>query len=228
MTFLAENGRGIFPATPKNSGLSFKLKDSVMDDYGRRIVIDLGFEAVLGEASRAIREEGLQMIARIDVRDHLWRNLGHDFRRYFLLEAWSPELALEALRYNLEAGTILPMTLAIYELAMSTLAVFLWALAYAPAQAVTMSFMTLALAQIFHLGNARSHQPVLDPAHAFANRYAVGAVVISVMLQIASAQFAPLGMLLRVVSLGFREWWVVFLFSSVTALVGQVIRLVAR
>jgi Ca2+-transporting ATPase len=110
----------------------------------------------------------------------------------------------------------------------STLAAFSWALAYAPAQAVTMSFMTLALAEIFHLGNARTHRPVLDPAHAFANRYAVGAVVVSVMVQVASSQWAPLGAVLHVVSLGSREWCVVFLFSSVTALVGQGIKLAHR
>lgn len=88
-----------------------------MNDYGRRIVLDLGFEAVLGEVSRAIREEGLQMIARVDIRDHFWRHLGHDFRQYFLLDAWSPEFAFEALRHNLEAGTMFPTTFAIYELA---------------------------------------------------------------------------------------------------------------
>jgi len=88
-----------------------------MDDYGRRIVIDLGFDAVLGEASHAIREEGLQMTARIDVRDHFQRELRHDFRQYFLLEAWSPELAFQALRVNLEAGTIFHTTFAVYELA---------------------------------------------------------------------------------------------------------------
>lgn len=88
-----------------------------MNDYGRRIVVDSGFEAVVGETCRAIREEGLQMVARIDVRDHFWRDLGHDFRHYFLLEVWSPELALEALRHNLDVGTVLPTTVAIYELA---------------------------------------------------------------------------------------------------------------
>lgn len=92
--------------------------DSVMnDDYGRRIVLDMGFEPVVGEASRAIRQEGLHIIARIDVRDHFWRDLGRDFRQYFLIDAWSPELALDALRHNLDAGTILPTTFAIYELA---------------------------------------------------------------------------------------------------------------
>ena len=88
-----------------------------MNDYGRRVVVDLEFETLVGETRRAIREEGLQVIARIDVRDHFWRELGHDFRQYILIDAWSSELALEALRHNLETGTILPTRFAIYELA---------------------------------------------------------------------------------------------------------------
>jgi uncharacterized protein (DUF302 family) len=84
---------------------------------GRRIVIDAGFEEAICDVSRAIREEGLQMMARIDIRDHFWRDLGHDFRHYFLIEAWSPELALEALCHNLDVATLLPTTFAIYELA---------------------------------------------------------------------------------------------------------------
>jgi uncharacterized protein (DUF302 family) len=88
-----------------------------MNDFGRRIVVDLGFDAVLEELSRAIREEGLQTIARIDVRDHFWRDIAHDFRQYFVIEAWSPELALDALRLNLDVGAILPTAFAVYELA---------------------------------------------------------------------------------------------------------------
>lgn len=89
-----------------------------MNDYGRRrIVVDSGFEAVVGELSRAINEEGLQMIARVDVRDRFWRDLARDFRRYLLIEAWSPELALDALSHDVEVETILPTTFVIYELA---------------------------------------------------------------------------------------------------------------
>ena len=87
-----------------------------MDDYGRRIVVDLEFDAALAEAADAIRAEGLQTIARIDVRDGLRRALGRDFRRYVLMEAWSPELAFEALRCNLDAGTMLATTFVAYEL----------------------------------------------------------------------------------------------------------------
>ncbi len=88
-----------------------------MNDYGCRVVVDLGFEAALGEASRAIREEGLQIVARIDVRNHFWRDIMPHFRQYFLLQVWSPELALETLRRDLDVGTLLPTTFAVYELA---------------------------------------------------------------------------------------------------------------
>ena len=87
-----------------------------MDDYGRRIVVDLEFDAALVEAADAIHAEGLQTIARTDVRDGLQRALGRNCRRYVLMEVWSPELAFEALRSNLDAGTVLPTTFVVYEL----------------------------------------------------------------------------------------------------------------
>jgi len=87
-----------------------------MTTYSRRIVLESDYETALGDLSRALKDEGLQVIARIDVRDHCWRN-GHDFRRYLLLEAWSPDLAFEALRQTLDAGPLLTTTLAVYELA---------------------------------------------------------------------------------------------------------------
>jgi uncharacterized protein (DUF302 family) len=88
-----------------------------MSDYGRRIVVDLEFETAVSDTSRLIRQEGLKIIARIDVRDHFWRDRSHDFRRYLLIDAWSSTLAVEALRHNLDVGPILPITFAIYELA---------------------------------------------------------------------------------------------------------------
>jgi uncharacterized protein (DUF302 family) len=88
-----------------------------MSDYGRRIVVDLPFEDAIAVVRRAVREQGLEVIARVDVRDRFRRDLAHDFRRYLLFEVWSPKLALEALRQDLDAGTILPTTIVIYELA---------------------------------------------------------------------------------------------------------------
>lgn len=87
-----------------------------MTSSTRRIVIDADFETTIGAVSRALRDEGLDVLARIDVRDHFWRN-GHDFRRYFLVETWSPDAAFQALRSTLDAGATLTTTLAVYELA---------------------------------------------------------------------------------------------------------------
>jgi uncharacterized protein (DUF302 family) len=88
-----------------------------MIEHGRRIVVDLDFETALGEAARALRDEGLQTIARIDVRDHFRRDLARDFRQYSVIDAWSPRLAIAALARDLDAGAILPTRLALYELA---------------------------------------------------------------------------------------------------------------
>ena len=39
------------------------------------------------------------------------------FRQYEMLEAWSPDLAVEVLGHNLDAGLMLPTRIVIYELA---------------------------------------------------------------------------------------------------------------
>ena len=88
-----------------------------MSDYGRRIVVDLKFETAVDETSRLIRQEGLKIIARVDVRDHFWGDGSHDLGRYLMIDAWSSALASDALQHNLDAGPILPVTFAIYELA---------------------------------------------------------------------------------------------------------------
>jgi len=110
----------------------------------------------------------------------------------------------------------------------STLGAFLWALAVNPAQATTMSFMTLALAQVFHLGNARSDGAVLKPRLAFRNLYAVGALGVTFALQLVAVEVAGLASVLRLTPLGLREWVIVLLLAAATALVGQAIRLASR
>ena len=88
-----------------------------MDDYGRRLVVDLSFDRALVETVQALHDEGLDVVGRFDVRDYVLHRLHHDFRRYVLLQALPSRLMLEALRQDLDVGTILPATVAIYELA---------------------------------------------------------------------------------------------------------------
>ena len=97
--------------------------------------------------------------------------------------------------------------------------------AYASA-GTTGAFMTLALAQILHLGNARSAGHVLTPRFAFANRAALGATVLALGLQLLAGFLPPLAQVLRVGSLSTGQWMTVALLGSTPAVVGQLIKLV--
>jgi Ca2+-transporting ATPase len=107
----------------------------------------------------------------------------------------------------------------------STLGAFIWALSYAPAQASTMAFMTLALAQIGHLGTARSSGPVLRLKRIVANPYALIGVACALVLQGAPIFLEPLATILRVVPLDPRSWLVVIACASVPAIGGQAVKL---
>jgi Ca2+-transporting ATPase len=100
-----------------------------------------------------------------------------------------------------------------------------WALpSTSAAHASTMAFMTLALAQLFHLGNARSHVPVLTLIRMRSNPWAVGSVVLVVALQVASVAFEPLRLVLHTTSLSAEDWLMVMALSGVPALIGQTLR----
>jgi Ca2+-transporting ATPase len=97
-----------------------------------------------------------------------------------------------------------------------------------PARAVTLSFTTLALAQIFHLGNARSTRHVVSPRRALANRYALGAVVLTVTLQVLAVAAPPLARVLGTVPLSTRGWSIAVVLGAIPAIVGQGWKLVHR
>lgn len=105
-----------------------------------------------------------------------------------------------------------------------TLIAFFWAAT--PENRVTMAFMTIALAQIFHLANARSAEHILTPRRALANRYAIAAVLLTIGLQFIAVYFTPLATVLRLTPLAALEWLVIFALALVPALAGQLVRIV--
>ena len=95
-------------------------------------------------------------------------------------------------------------------------------------RAVTLSFTTLAVAQIFHLGNARSHGPVLALSRIVANRYALGAVALTLALQVLAVAWRPLGGILGTAPLEMQGWLLALGLSAVPAVAGQAWRVVRR
>jgi Ca2+-transporting ATPase len=103
----------------------------------------------------------------------------------------------------------------------STLAAFVWALGHAPERAPTMAFMTLALAQIAHLGNARSRGPVLGLRRLLANPYALVGAGVAIILQASVVVVEPLARILRITPLDPVEWLIVVGLAAIPAIVGQ-------
>jgi Ca2+-transporting ATPase len=90
-----------------------------------------------------------------------------------------------------------------------------------PLRAITIAFMTLALAQTFHLGTARGALPVLAWRRATANPWALAAVALAVGLQWIAVSWAPLARVLDVVALAPADWRAVVPLALVPAVVGQ-------
>jgi Ca2+-transporting ATPase len=107
----------------------------------------------------------------------------------------------------------------------STLGAYALALDGPEDRARTIAFMTLAFAQILHLGNARSEGAVIRPARAIANPFAVGAVGISVALQLVAASYDPLVDLLQLAELELSDWVLVGSAAALPAVVGQAIKM---
>ena len=114
-------------------------------------------------------------------------------------------------------------------IALVTLAAFAWGLRDGDiVVAGTLAFMTLAFAQIFHLGNARSAEPVLSPRRVLGNPFALGAAALAVALQLLAGLVPPLSRVLRVTPLSAAEWLIVAVLGLVPAVVGQALKLVRR
>ena len=101
---------------------------------------------------------------------------------------------------------------------------FLWALGSSPqdlARARTIAFATLAFAQLLHVFNARSVAPVLLGRRALENRWVLGAIALTVGLQLAAIYWRPLGEVLRTVPLSGADWLAVAAASTLPLALGQ-------
>ena len=106
----------------------------------------------------------------------------------------------------------------------ATLGVFAWGL-FARGQgvehAVTLSFMTLALAQLAQVFNARSFRPLRLSKEIFLNRWLWGALLLSVVLQCAAVYHPGLSLVLGTRPLGLIDWAVVIPVALMPLVLGQ-------
>jgi Ca2+-transporting ATPase len=120
------------------------------------------------------------------------------------------------------------VTVVLYGLGLTgaTLGAFLFVLAgQEPTEsATTVAFMTLALAQLLHVFNARSPGPILFSRQLFGNRWVWAAVALTVGLQLAALHVPPLARVLGTGPLSVEEWLVVGIAAAAPLLVAQVVK----
>jgi Ca2+-transporting ATPase len=90
--------------------------------------------------------------------------------------------------------------------------------------AVTMAFMTLALAQIFHAFNARSQQRSALTDRLFTNGWLWGAVLACLGLQVAAVYVPALQATLRTVALTAADWGIIAASSLAPLLVVELVK----
>ena len=91
--------------------------------------------------------------------------------------------------------------------------------------AQTMAFSTLMMFQMFNVLNCRSERNSLFKIGVFSNRYLIGAIAISILLQIMVIQ-TRLGTFFKTTPLLLIDWIYVVLMSSTVLIFGEIIKLI--
>ncbi len=95
-------------------------------------------------------------------------------------------------------------------------------------RATTLSFMTLALAQVFHAFNARSPDRTAFTARLFTNGWLWGAVATCVLLQLAAVYVPVLQRVLHTTPLGGADWGLVLACSLAPVGVVELVKAMRR
>lgn len=83
--------------------------------YGMGKTVSLGYDQARAKTEEALKEQGFGILTEIDVKSTLKEKLDADFRRYVILGACNPPLALKALQAEEEVGLLLPCNVIVYE-----------------------------------------------------------------------------------------------------------------
>lgn len=93
---------------------------------------------------------------------------------------------------------------------------------------ITMCFASLGLIQLAHAFNVRSSRSSLFSIGFFTNRYLLGALLLSVTLQVSVITLPFLNDMFRVVPLSFEQWLIIIGFSLLIIPLVELVKMVSR
>ena len=100
---------------------------------------------------------------------------------------------------------------------------FIW-LQKNTATAVTISFLTLAFAQLWHVFNMRSHKSHPTKNEVVQNPYVWGALLLCILLLLAAVYISGLANILQVTNPGLDGWGLVLGMSLLPLVIGQILK----
>lgn len=78
--------------------------------------LDTDFETAIAKVTEALKKEGFGVISDIDFQQKIKEKLNVDFRKYRILGACNPPIALHALQNEDKIGTMLPCNVIVQEI----------------------------------------------------------------------------------------------------------------
>ena len=86
-----------------------------LDQYAFTIHLDIPYEDARELTEAALRDQGFGVITEIDMRATMRQKLDVEFRKYAILGACNPNLAIRALTAEPQVGLLLPCNVILYE-----------------------------------------------------------------------------------------------------------------
>ncbi len=83
--------------------------------YGFSKVTNYSFEQAIEKVTDELKKEGFGILSSIDFKDTFKKKIDVDFKKYTVLGACNPKIAIGALQTEEELGLFLPCNVLIYE-----------------------------------------------------------------------------------------------------------------
>jgi Ca2+-transporting ATPase len=108
-----------------------------------------------------------------------------------------------------------------------TLFVFKWYLGKNISYAQTMAFSTLMMFQMWNVLNCRSTDKSLFSIGPFSNKWLIGAIILSILLQLVVI-YTPFSIIFKTAQLTFLDWAYVIMISSSVFIIVEIIKLIKK